>query len=138
MIEQHTPGPWRVIHYDAGDRPYRDHNGPCPGIFASEEQDCSIVHWDGFKQKHWSSANGNQKQIEANARLIAAAPSLLKALEDLLASDLVRLGWLPLPGTPDFPEMSLSLRERAAPIFAARAAIAAARLHNPQTQESGE
>lgn len=79
---KHTPGPWRVVWYDCGDKPHYDHNGPCPLIDAPEDQDCAIVHWDGFKQQYWSSANGNQKQIEANAALIAAAPCMLAALTD--------------------------------------------------------
>lgn len=71
-----TPGPWWVCEYDAGDTDHYDHGGPCPSIQAPDDQDCAIVHWDGFKQKYWSSANGNQKQITANAALIAAAPEL--------------------------------------------------------------
>jgi hypothetical protein len=38
------------------------------------------VHWDGFKQQYWSAANGNQKQIEANAALIVAAINALPGL----------------------------------------------------------
>lgn len=79
---KYTPGPWRVVFYDAGDREHYDHNGPCPSIWA-DDHDCSVLHWDGFKQKYWSSANGNQNQIEANARLIAAAPDLLEALRKI-------------------------------------------------------
>jgi hypothetical protein len=113
--DQHTPGPW-YASFDGRSVYVKDQLG-------YRKDDICWLPYPVF---------------DGNARLIAAAPSLLKALEDLLDSGLVRRGWLPLPGKPGFPEMGLSLRERAAPIFAARAAIAAARLHNPQTQESGE
>lgn len=85
-----TPGEWVRIYYDAGDYDHYDMNGPCPGIF-SEQEDCGIIHWDGFKQKYWSSANGNQKQIEANADLIIALrnnlPVILAALKAQLAGE---------------------------------------------------
>lgn len=76
LLAAATPGPWWVCEYDAGDTDHYDHNGPCPSIQAPDEQDCSIVHWDGFKQAYWSSAHGNQRQITANAALIAMAPDL--------------------------------------------------------------
>jgi hypothetical protein len=76
LLAAATPGPWWVCEYDAGDVDYYDHNGPCPSVQAPEDQDCAVIHWDGFKQEYWSSANGNQKQITANAALIAMAPDL--------------------------------------------------------------
>jgi len=81
-----TPGPWWVCEYDAGDNAHYDHNGPCPSIQAPDSEDCAIVHWDGFKQEYWSSANGNQRQITANAALISLAPTL--------AADWLRLNQL--------------------------------------------
>lgn len=70
-MSKHTPGPWNVTIDDCGPLAGR------PGIFASDELDCAIVHWDGFIQQYWRSARGD-KEIHANARLIAAAPDLLE------------------------------------------------------------
>lgn len=89
--EKATPGPWRVVLYDAGDVEYRDQNGPCPSIQAPETEDCGVVHWEGFKQRYWTSANGNQKQITANARLICAlrndALAAILAAADAISGD---------------------------------------------------
>ena len=100
-----TPGEWTICVYDC-----YDHNGPCPSV-QSDSEDCAIVHWDGFKQKYWSSANGNQKQIEANAEAICllrnALPTIIAALEvvelvrdeDWLAeriSDSLDVDWRPI------------------------------------------
>ncbi len=76
VLDAATKGPWWVCEYDAGDHSWYDHNGPCPSIQAPDDEDCAVVHWDGFKQEFWSAANGNQGQIEANAALIAMAPDL--------------------------------------------------------------
>ena len=65
-----TPGPWRVIIDDDGN-PLSGR----PSVVASDELDCGIVHWDGFVQEYWRSARGD-KEIHANAVLIAAAPTL--------------------------------------------------------------
>lgn len=94
-----TPGDWTICVYDCGDTPHYDYNGPCPSV-QSDSEDCAIVHWDGFKQEYWSSANGNQKQIESNAAAICLLrnnlPTLIAALkvaelvrdEDWLASQI--------------------------------------------------
>lgn len=78
-----TPGPWSIVWYDAGDK---DEWLYCPLINGSEESDRAVVHWDGFKQKYWQSADGKQSEIEANAHLISAAPDLYEALEAMLKS----------------------------------------------------
>ena len=79
-LTRHTPGPWRVGIDDDGS-PLSGR----PGVFAPDELDCAIVHWDGFVQEYWRSARGD-KEIHANAALITAAPALrdtVAALADL-------------------------------------------------------
>ena len=79
MSAQHTPGPWRVILDDTG--------GPFtgwPSVSASDQLDCSIVHRAGFKQEYWGDLS--QREAIANARLIAAAPDLLEALQHLMVA----------------------------------------------------
>jgi len=77
----YTPGPWHVVIDDDGN-PLSGR----PSIQASDELDCAIVHWDGFIQDYWRSARGD-KEIHANARLIAAAPDLLEACRTMIAWD---------------------------------------------------
>lgn len=72
----HTPGPWCIIIDDDGNQ-----LSGRPMVAAAPELDCAIVHWDGFVQPYWRSARGD-KEIHANARLIAAAPDLLEVLEE--------------------------------------------------------
>ena len=74
--DKHTPGPWRVVIDDDGN-PLSGR----PSVEASDELDCAIVHSDGFIQEYWRSARGD-KEIHANARLIAAAPDMLEALQE--------------------------------------------------------
>jgi len=78
-LEGYTPGPWRVGIDDDGN-PLSGR----PGVFSSDELDCGIVHWDGFVQEYWRSARGD-KEIHANARIIAAAPDTLALALDLAA-----------------------------------------------------
>ena len=67
-----TPGDWSVCEYDAGNILWWS---GLPSVQANEEQDCAIVHWDGFVQEFWRSPNGD-KQIQANARRIARVPQI--------------------------------------------------------------
>lgn len=62
----HAPGPWIA----------KVHNR---GIQQVETKDSIVIHWTGFD----ASDFGNPT-CEANARLIAAAPDLLRACELLL------------------------------------------------------
>lgn len=57
-MSKHTPGPWRV------------------------DTHCNVMHKDAMVAFPCISGGLNQ---EANARLIAAAPDLLEALEDIAA-----------------------------------------------------
>ncbi|MBT9173470.1 MAG: hypothetical protein DDT21_01871 [Syntrophomonadaceae bacterium] len=68
-MSNHTPGPWHVendLQYDGGTIPY-----------IVSETDVWIAKTNTF------STN-----VEANARLIAAAPELLEALKKLLALEM--------------------------------------------------
>ncbi|MGN6312888.1 MAG: hypothetical protein ACTHMO_03900 [Rhodanobacteraceae bacterium] len=66
QTQQHTPGPWIT------DRPYiRSHGGNATV--------CEVK--DGWYNR--SGPQYSQEEIQANARLIAAAPELLEALQAL-------------------------------------------------------
>ena len=73
MKAQHTPGPWR---YDT------DSNG---WEFRISQED-GAPYTPGYSDvAHFNSVQGEARDIqEANARLIAAAPELLEALEDMV------------------------------------------------------
>lgn len=104
----HTPGPWRIdvngsedwsVDYDGPSSTYMTICGdrPQPVCFAVEP-----------------SAYGNDEEIEANARLIAAAPDLLAALVE--ARDALHQHYVDWDGEP----------EDAAPLQVARAKCEAA------------
>lgn len=71
MTTQHTPGPWAVTTV-----------GSCHGIHPAasdnERDDICRVAPHNYHPNGWQAAKG---EAEANARLIAAAPDLLAALE---------------------------------------------------------
>lgn len=87
MSAKHTPGRW--VNYTPG--PWvasewfdRDHEGEC------QAQGWHFGTPDGFRLPLCSNTAADLSEAEANARLIAAAPDLLAALERLLASGDVR------------------------------------------------
>lgn len=65
----HTPGPWIVESGDSTSKFIYDNKGE-----------------DGYLGALATVEHGDPEELEANARLIAAAPELLAALETLLAS----------------------------------------------------
>lgn len=74
MSTKHTPGPWTMHpRFDDG----------------AEVRALAPVAWCGVASTH--GASGNQSidaaEARANARLIAAAPDLLAALEDIARGD---------------------------------------------------
>jgi hypothetical protein len=58
-----TPGPWEV-----------NHDGPCPSVHAKDSS-------DSIAAVLLSADPSSDRDVEANARLIAAAPDMLKALK---------------------------------------------------------
>ena len=81
-----TGGEWTVFEYDAGSYIYDAGGFPTPSI-QCEEADCAIVHWDGFKQQYWVSANGNAKQISANAEFIVTLVNAYRTGQLVAVSD---------------------------------------------------
>ena len=70
MTDKHTPGPWRVTP---------------EGCIASEH-DGYVPIITPFRREANRDQHGNATpQALANARLIAAAPEMLEALEDVMA-----------------------------------------------------
>lgn len=68
----HTPGPWRLSNINDG-----GHLGA--------EVEIDSDHHIGLATVVWRMENeGRSTRLEANARLIAAAPELLEALEEII------------------------------------------------------
>ena len=101
---KHTPGPWAVDDHDHGVEVFRAQ--PMPGGGRGEGV-CAVYGWGGMR--------------DADARLIAAAPELLEALERMErhARDFAECPFCHLP-----PEIGCATD---CPLTAARAAIEKAR-----------
>ena len=68
MTTKHTPGPWEKVYDTAGiTRGVRGRHGP---------EIVNVINWNGISRS--TSVTG-----QANANLIAAAPALLAALQDV-------------------------------------------------------
>jgi hypothetical protein len=77
MIEQHTPGPWEVVHAEHG-------------IVVRTESPTKTK----YGASRYAAIGGFDRnepdklaEAQANARLIAAAPDLLEALKELAVCD---------------------------------------------------
>ena len=97
-MAQHAPGPWMMRSWHGGVHVMTDNAAPTQGVIA-------IMDHASFRQ--------NVAVHEANARLIAAAPTLLEALEGVLGALDANISSNPLYGSRV--------------VDAARAAIRAAR-----------
>lgn len=72
QVSKHTKGPWVVVPYGDGDSL----------VVCSDEEG----NWRIAFMATTAGSREERIEIRANARLIAAAPDLLEALEDLLSS----------------------------------------------------
>jgi hypothetical protein len=71
MKNTHTPAPWKIEPHDHANVIWADNGTICDVFHANENDDMT----SGFPV---------MQESEANARLIAAAPELLEALQELL------------------------------------------------------
>jgi hypothetical protein len=74
MKIQHTPGPWALQLLEQGKNDYAGWNSYCIRDGKTNVHLASVGHFDRYFEK----------QNEANARLMTAAPELLAALENLI------------------------------------------------------
>jgi len=85
MITQHTPGPWKLGALDI--TPFG--TGFSMGIDAESHGELATVVWQMEDDKIDDKPS---RECEANARLIAAAPDLLEALENFRRSFVIAVG----------------------------------------------
>ena len=69
MNAKHTPGHWKVVEHSWSDS----------SIFASDDK--QVARLSIYDVATESTQSALEKEMDANARLIAAAPDLLEALE---------------------------------------------------------
>lgn len=92
MNTQHTPGPWIVTQVPtAAGSAFRIGT-------AGAEKSCTWIYADGIR-KGIDDELPRAQELAANARLIAAAPDLLNALQELFGADMAHV--LMGDGKPD-------------------------------------
>ena len=69
MTTQHTPAPWKIEPHDHANVVWSDNGVICDVFHANEDDDMT-------------ASVESREESEANARLIAAAPELLAALQE--------------------------------------------------------
>lgn len=95
-MSAHTPGPWTIY----------DPVSPYPGVEAVASQQ-TIVLW-GYGDDDCGVRGKNPKEIEANARLISAAPDLLEACQAALATHSLAESEPSLPSLTEVEDMLLA------------------------------
>ena len=70
-MSKHTPGPWLIEAQNC-------HFGDIATVHNTDEK------WVTIYAPHWMETGMDEKEQSANARLIAAAPELLEALQMLM------------------------------------------------------
>ena len=78
MSNGHTPGPWKIRSASNLQLPARN------SVFCLEDE---ADGWNIGIVSTWENDKEDAVEAEANARLIAAAPELLEALEFILRRD---------------------------------------------------
>jgi hypothetical protein len=72
-VDGHTPGPWKIVRHTSG-----------PDQALSPSDDWSIVGPNAESIVFEGAGRKVARETEANARLIAAAPELLEAVQNFL------------------------------------------------------
>jgi hypothetical protein len=75
MENKHTPGPWTTYGLNEYD---------CPGVESKSSESISIVVFGNSLDENAGVLGRTVEEAKANARLIAAAPELLEALENII------------------------------------------------------